>query len=85
MTTAKILINYIVITVAYVCLYGACRAQNVHKTSLSYEKLFQPYCGYTSVDGGDCVLLGIYELQSLEHSYILPQLCYAIVGTVDVC
>lgn len=73
-----------VITVACVCLYGACRAQNVHRASLSYEKLFQPYCGYTSVDGGDGILLQIYELQSLEPSHILPQLCYAIVGTVDV-
>lgn len=49
LTTANILINYIVIAVTYICFFRACRAQNFDRTKLPYYAYFQPYCGYISL------------------------------------
>lgn len=49
LTTANILINYVIITVTYICFYRACRAQNLDRTKLPYYGYFQPYCGHISL------------------------------------
>ncbi|PIG84016.1 hypothetical protein AARAC_006320 [Aspergillus arachidicola] len=45
LTTANILIDYMIITTTYVCFYNACKAQNFDRSKLPYPGLFQPYCG----------------------------------------
>lgn len=49
LTTANILIDYIVITVTYICFYQACKAQDFDRDQLPYTARFQPYCGYISL------------------------------------
>jgi amino acid transporter len=49
LTTANILINYIIIGVTYICFYRACYAQGFDRTKLPYYAYFQPYCGYISI------------------------------------
>ncbi|CAG8923322.1 unnamed protein product [Penicillium salamii] len=49
LTTANILINYVVISVTYICFFRACQAQNFDRTKLPYYAYFQPYCGYISL------------------------------------
>lgn len=44
--TAGGIINYIVITITYICFYRACKAQNFDRSQLPYVGRFQPYCGY---------------------------------------
>ncbi|KAJ5116033.1 amino acid permease/ SLC12A domain-containing protein [Penicillium angulare] len=46
LTTANILIDYIVITLTYINFYHACKAQNFDRSKLPYYARFQPYCGY---------------------------------------
>ena len=48
-TTANILIDYIIITTTYVCFYRACKAQGFDRSNLPYFGRFQPYCGYISL------------------------------------
>ncbi|KAJ5180695.1 hypothetical protein N7492_003905 [Penicillium capsulatum] len=49
LTTANILINYIIIAVTYICFYRACQAQGFDRSKLPYYAYFQPYCGYISL------------------------------------
>lgn len=46
LVTAGGVINYIVITVTYICFYRACKAQGLDRRTLPYYAYFQPYCGY---------------------------------------
>ena len=46
LVTAGGVINYIVITVTYICFYRACKAQGLDRRTLPYYARFQPYCGY---------------------------------------
>ncbi|CAG9945785.1 unnamed protein product [Clonostachys rosea f. rosea IK726] len=45
-TTANILIDYIIIMVTYVCFYRACKAQGFDRSSLPYLGQLQPYSAY---------------------------------------
>ena len=49
LTTANILINYIIIAVTYICFYRACQGQGLDRTQLPYRGYFQPYSGYISL------------------------------------
>ncbi|KNG82475.1 putative amino acid transporter, partial [Aspergillus nomiae NRRL 13137] len=49
LTTANILIDYIIITTTYICFYNACKAQNFHRSKLLYTGQFQPYGGYIAL------------------------------------
>lgn len=46
LVTAAGVINYIVITVTFICFYRACKAQGLDRRSLPYTGWFQPYCAY---------------------------------------
>ncbi|OQU96065.1 hypothetical protein CLAIMM_02201 [Cladophialophora immunda] len=46
LTTANILIDYIIISVTYICFYRACKAQGFDRNKLPYVGHLQPYCGY---------------------------------------
>lgn len=48
-TTANILIDYIIITTTYVSFYRACKAQGFDRSNLPYFGRFQPYSGYISL------------------------------------
>lgn len=43
------LINYIVITITYICFHRACKAQGVDRRSFSYFGWLQPYCGWMAL------------------------------------
>ncbi|KAL9941914.1 hypothetical protein D7B24_003900 [Verticillium nonalfalfae] len=49
LTSASGLINYIVISVTYICFYRACEAQGLDRKTLPYTGWFQPYCAYIGV------------------------------------
>ncbi|KAE8420877.1 amino acid permease/ SLC12A domain-containing protein [Aspergillus pseudocaelatus] len=49
LTTANILIDYIIITLTYINFYHACKAQNFDRSKLPYYGRFQPYCGYIAL------------------------------------
>lgn len=49
LTTANILIDYIIITTTYLKFYHACKAQGFDRSRLPYVGWFQPYCGYTAL------------------------------------
>lgn len=40
------IIDYIVMTVTYICFYNACKVQGLDRKTLPYTGWFQPYCGY---------------------------------------
>lgn len=44
--TAGGVVNYIVITITYICFYNACQAQNLDRRNLPYFAWYQPWCGY---------------------------------------
>jgi amino acid transporter len=46
LTTANILIDYIIIMVTYICYHRACNAQGFDRSKLPYVGYLQPYCGY---------------------------------------
>ena len=46
LTTANILINYIIVCVTYICFYRATKAQRFDRSALPYVGRFQPYCGW---------------------------------------
>ncbi|KAH8426744.1 uncharacterized protein LDX57_004477 [Aspergillus melleus] len=48
LTTTNVLINYVVISITYLCFYRACQAQGLDRSQLPYYARFQPYCGYVS-------------------------------------
>lgn len=47
--TASGLIDYIVMTVTYICFYNACRAQGIDRKTFPYCGWFQPYCAYIAL------------------------------------
>lgn len=47
--TAGGLINYIIMTITYICFYRACVAQGVDRTQFPYYARFQPYCAYIAL------------------------------------
>lgn len=49
LTTANIIINYIVVAVTYICFYRATQAQNLNRNSLPYTGRFQPWSGYIAL------------------------------------
>lgn len=49
LTTANIIINYIVATFTYTRFYHACNAQNFDRSKLPYTGRFQPYCAYIAL------------------------------------
>ena len=49
LTTANILIDYIIITTTYLSFYHACKAQGFDRSKLPYFGRFQPYCGYIAL------------------------------------
>lgn len=49
LTTANILIDYIIITITYICFYNACIAQEFDRSKLPYRGCLQPYCGYVAL------------------------------------
>lgn len=49
LTTANILIDYIIITLTYINYYHACKAQNFDRSKLPYYGRLQPYCGYIAL------------------------------------
>ncbi|GKZ67835.1 hypothetical protein AnigIFM50267_002387 [Aspergillus niger] len=49
LTTANILIDYIIITTTYLCFYHASVAQNFDRSKLPYTGHLQPYCGYIAL------------------------------------
>ncbi|BCS24068.1 uncharacterized protein APUU_40512A [Aspergillus puulaauensis] len=46
LVTAAGIINYVIITVTYICFYRATVAQNFDRSTLPYTGWFQPYSGY---------------------------------------
>ncbi|CAG7969649.1 unnamed protein product [Penicillium salamii] len=49
LTTANILIDYIIIATTYLKFYHACKAQGFDRSRLPYVGWFQPYCGYIAL------------------------------------
>ncbi|CAG8364102.1 unnamed protein product [Penicillium salamii] len=49
LTTANILIDYIIITTTYLKFYHACKVQGFDRSRLPYVGWFQPYCGYIAL------------------------------------
>lgn len=55
--TAGGIIDYIVMSVTYLCFYRACKAQNVDRRAFPYYGRFQPYCGWIGLFGMTLVVL----------------------------
>ncbi|KAI0124023.1 AAT family amino acid transporter [Xylariales sp. AK1849] len=55
--TAGGIIDYIVMTITYLCFYRACKAQGFDRRSLPYYGYFQPYCGWIGLCGMTLVVL----------------------------
>jgi amino acid transporter len=49
LTTANIIINYIIVTVTYICFYRAMKAQTFDRDSLPYTGWFQPWSAYIAL------------------------------------
>lgn len=49
LTTANILIGYIIIMVTYISFYRTCKAQGFDGSKLPYVGRVQPYCGYVGL------------------------------------
>lgn len=49
LTTANILIDYIIIATTYLSFYHACKEQGFDRSKLPYIGRFQPYCGYIAL------------------------------------
>lgn len=49
LVTASTVIDYIVMSMTYICFYHACKAQGFDRSQLPYKGWFQPYCGYISL------------------------------------
>ncbi|KAL3484227.1 amino acid permease/ SLC12A domain-containing protein [Aspergillus germanicus] len=65
LTTANVLINYIVITVTYICFYRACQVQGFDRNKLPYYGQLQPYCGYIAA-GWMLLMLLCFGYRSLR-------------------
>ncbi|KAI1412751.1 amino acid permease/ SLC12A domain-containing protein [Hypoxylon sp. FL1857] len=46
LTQGSQMINYIVMSLTYICFYNATKAQGIDRRTLPYYGYFQPYCGY---------------------------------------
>lgn len=44
--TAGGVVNYIVITITYICFYNACLVQGLKRNQLPYYAWYQPWCAY---------------------------------------
>jgi yeast amino acid transporter len=51
LTEAGQILNYIVMSVTYLCFYRACKAQGVDRRTFPYYGYFQPYCGWIGAIG----------------------------------
>jgi len=78
LTTANIIINYIVVTVTYICFYRATKAQGFDRSSLPYTGWFQPWSAYISLFWMIAILLGYgytsftpWNLESFFLSYTM--------------
>lgn len=49
LVTASTVIDYIVMSITYICFYNACKAQGLDRSKLPYKGWFQPYCAYISL------------------------------------
>ncbi|CAG8362767.1 unnamed protein product [Penicillium salamii] len=49
LVTAGGLINYIVITITYICFHRACKVQGIDRRSFSYFGWLQPHCAWLSL------------------------------------
>ncbi|RMY57505.1 hypothetical protein D0865_03091 [Hortaea werneckii] len=47
--TAGGVVNYIVITITYICFYRACLVQGVKRSELPYFAWYQPWCAYVGL------------------------------------
>ncbi|KAL4885651.1 amino acid permease/ SLC12A domain-containing protein [Aspergillus karnatakaensis] len=65
LTTANVLINYVVISVTYICFHRACQAQGFDRRKLPYYGRFQPYCGYIAA-GWMLLMLLCFGYRSLR-------------------
>ncbi|KAI1343678.1 amino acid permease/ SLC12A domain-containing protein [Xylariaceae sp. FL0016] len=46
LTQGAQMINYIIMSLTYICFYNACKAQGLERKTLPYYGYLQPYCGY---------------------------------------
>lgn len=76
LTTANIIINYIVTAIQYIHFYRATRAQTFDRSRLPYVGKIQPYCGYIALVHMTVVLFAYgygsfrpWNLQSFFLSY----------------
>ncbi|KAF7715230.1 Uncharacterized protein PECH_008723 [Penicillium ucsense] len=49
LVTAGGLINYIVISITYICFHRACKAQGLDRRTFSYFARLQPFCAYAAL------------------------------------
>lgn len=49
LTISTGLINYIVITITYICFHRACKVQGIDRRSFSYFAWLQPHCAWMSL------------------------------------
>merc|ERR1712130_774010 len=54
--TAGGVIDYIVMSLTYICFYRACKRQGLDRNTLPYTGWFQPYCGWISLVFMVCVV-----------------------------
>ena len=54
--TAGGIIDYITMSVTYLCFFYACKAQGVDRRTLPYRGWFQPYCGWIGLVGTTLVV-----------------------------
>ena len=57
--TAGGIIDYIVMSVTYICFYNACKAQGIDRNAFPYTGWFQPYCAYIGL-AWMCMIVTFY-------------------------
>ncbi|KAF4550551.1 Amino acid permease-like protein 26 [Elsinoe fawcettii] len=74
LTTANIIINYIITSITYIFFFRACKAQNFDRSRLPYVGKFQPWCGYIALVYFSVILLaygyGSFRPWSLESFFL---------------
>lgn len=78
LSTAAIVIDYVVISFTYICFYRACKAQGLDRSKLPYKGRFQPWSSYISCCWMTLVVLCYgytcfepWNIQNFFISYIL--------------
>ncbi|KIW52677.1 hypothetical protein PV05_08302 [Exophiala xenobiotica] len=61
--TAGGIIDYIVMSVTYICFYNACKAQGIDRNAFPYTGWFQPYCAYIGL-AWMCMIVTFYGYSS---------------------